>query len=60
MKTYFETIKVCISILLLTMALQSSSETIFVGGLLEESEVWTKDNIYVVYQDLVVPGGVSL
>lgn len=60
MKTTFSAIKGCISILLLTVALQSYSETIFVGGLMEESETWTKDNVYIVYQDLIVPGGVFL
>ncbi|HJN06478.1 MAG TPA: hypothetical protein QF480_07670, partial [Bacteroidales bacterium] len=46
--------------LLIVVALQSTSETIFVGGVMEESQTWTSDNTYIVYQDLIISGGVIL
>ena len=49
-----------VSILLVVVALQSTSETIFVGGVMEESQTWTSDNTYIVYQDLIIPSGVML
>ncbi len=49
-----------ILILLLSITIQSTSETIFVGGIMDESETWTKDNTYIVYQDLIVPDGIIL
>lgn len=53
-------VKVGILILFLATAMQSNSETIFVGGVMEQSETWTSDNVYIVYQDLIIPGGITL
>ena len=53
-------VKVGILILFLATALQSTSETIFVGGVMDQSETWTSDNEYIVYQDLIIPDGITL
>ena len=53
-------VKLGISMLLMLAALQSFSQIAYKGGILEESEHWTSDSIYVVYQDLIVPNGVNL
>ena len=47
-------------VVFLLLALNSFSETIIVGGELEESQTWTSDNIYIVNQDLIVPLGIRL
>lgn len=52
--------KYVVSVLLLSVVLQSFSEIIIVGGELEESQTWTSDNIYIVNQDLIVPSGITL
>lgn len=53
-------LKYVVAVLLLSVCLQSFSETIIVGGELEESQTWTSDNIYIVNQDLIVPSGITL
>ena len=53
-------LKVGISILFLTTTLQLFSDTILVGGIMAESETWTSENTYVVFQDLIVPDGIIL
>jgi len=52
--------KYAVSVLLLSMAMQLFSETIIVGGKLEESETWTNGNTYIVNQDLIIPSDVIL
>lgn len=60
MTTFQMPLKVGVLILFLATALQSISETILVGGTMEESETWTNENTYLVIQDLIVPNGVIL
>ena len=52
--------KTGVSMLLLTVVLQSYSQIIYVGGIMNESQTWTSDFTYVVTQDLVVPNNVKL
>ena len=47
--------KYSILILFLTATLQLFSDTILVGGIMTENEIWTSENTYIVYQDLIVP-----
>jgi len=49
-----------ILILFLTATLQLFSDTILVGGIMEESQTWTNENTYVVKKDLIVPNNVVL
>ncbi len=37
-----------------------SAEEILVGGTLAEDEIWTNENVYVVYKDLRIPAGITL
>ncbi len=53
-------LKIGISILFLTATLQLYSDTIFVGGIMTENETWTRENTYVVFQDLIVQEGIAL
>jgi len=55
-----KSLKIVISILLLTATFQLYADTILVGGIMEESETWTNENTYIVYEDLVVPEGITL
>ncbi len=41
-------------------AKDASADTIYKGGVIESSEVWTSNNVYVVYLDLMIEHGVSL
>lgn len=36
------------------------ADEILKGGTLTESEVWTNENTYIVYQDILIPEGISL
>jgi len=49
-----------ILILFLAVTLQLFSDTILVGGIMEESETWTNENTYIVFEDLIVPEGIIL
>lgn len=47
-------------VLFLSVAMQLFSDTIIVGGKLEESETWISGNTYIVNQDLIIPSDVIL
>lgn len=49
-----------ISMLLLCITLLSYSQISFKGGIMDNSEIWTSDTTYVIYQDLIVPDGITL
>ena len=53
-------IKCGILILFFSATLQLFSDTILVGGIMEESKTWTNENTYIVFEDLIVPEGIIL
>ncbi len=52
--------KLILLVFIISIGSNSAAEEILVGGTLTEDEVWTNENVYIVYKDLRIPAGINL
>jgi len=58
--TYLSRQGLTISLFLIFIAVSGMADEIYVGGTMEQDEVWTKNNTYIVFQDLRIPQNITL
>jgi len=58
--TYLSRQGLTIGLFLIFIAVSGLADEIYVGGTMEQDEVWTKDNTYIVIQDLRIPQNITL
>ena len=49
-----------INLFLIFITASGIADEIYVGGTMEQDEVWTKNNTYIVFQDLRIPQNITL